>query len=156
MEACSVIVSKQEALDSARESLRVYADDMFCTALCAFTGIVCKPLSEWEALLTDTKPDVSVALSRTHSHAVVVDTSVLDAWLFADERVTAQAIRQVEQRWIDPFIEQLRSGQIGQWILLTEDGHQAICDQQTLRSSAREYATDRVPWWRRLLASFNQ
>lgn len=162
-------------------SITLYTDDAFAMALAAQCHVPCEPLASFQPSqdsVLDThifQPSQDSILDThifqpsqepiidTHSTVleplidtrkiVIVDTRILDAQLIGDELGIREAQQCVNNDWIGPLTDLVRSGQVTSVGLFNEDGEQGTIDQQFVdeqRQSANLISLDgcRVAWKR--------
>ncbi|MFK7855352.1 MAG: hypothetical protein AB8B79_14610 [Granulosicoccus sp.] len=139
----------------------VYADGSFSHLLSEHLGAECRPLSDFKRFLPETNAKVSKERAETALHfpakTVLLDTSVIDAVLEgADEKVVSDAMQALEEKWLHPLIEQVKSGALSELDVLTEEGQQARCDKAILESMRLEQAAAQPSWWSRLIEPFRR
>jgi len=122
---------------------QVYAQDTFSISLCSYLGIACRALNEFNAL------------SPEAANSVVIDTSLIDAWLAGDESGVRAARLAIDNQWIRPMVEQIEQSRLKQLDILTEDGQRALCNAGVLQQLASRHAAAHPPWWKRVLARLN-
>ncbi|MFK8083853.1 MAG: hypothetical protein AB8B97_26520 [Granulosicoccus sp.] len=101
----------------------LYADERQARSWAGHLGITCWPLSKLTADL-DNLPAVS--------EIVVLDLSIVKAWLTADALLLESELVRVDEQWLQPLSLRVSGGQLEQVDLMTEDGLQGICTPQTL------------------------
>lgn len=121
----------------------VFARDSFSDRLCAHLDVPCSSLDDFDSMA-----------SQSTKKVVLIDTSVIDAWLNGDEAGALEAMATVERQWIQPLIEQVELNCIKGLSIYTEDGQHALCNAASLVTLAKEYAAAYPPWWVRVFARF--
>lgn len=138
----------------------IYADDSFSHLLSAHLGARCSPLSNFKKFLPEKKAELGKNPEmplRFPSQLVLLDTSVIDAWLEgADEKAVSDAISSVDEQWLHPLIELVKSGALSELNVLTEEGRQARCNTAILESMRLEHAAAQPSWWSRLIEPFRR
>ena len=116
-------------------------------------GIACNALSAFDAVIA-TGDDQHVFSMQPASSAVVIDTSLIDAWLAGDESGASAAKTTIDTRWIEPLIKQVEQGGLQELEILTEDGQHGLCNTAVMKELARQYAAAQPVWWKRVFARF--
>lgn len=115
--------------DAAAEGPDVilYADEPQGVSLAECLDVACLPLADVVAAVNDL-PMVN--------DIVVIDLSIVQAWLYADAQQLDSELARVNEQWLRPLALQVGTGQLQRVRILTEDGIQGLCDTQTLQAAS--------------------
>ena len=113
-------VKRSSSLD-----VSIYADHKQAADMARYHGVSCHPLSQLTASQLE-EPDSTQTL--------ILDTSLVRAWLNADGEQLEQNLTRINHQWLAPLIEQVRAGQVAEVNILTEDGLQGTCNAQTVQN----------------------
>lgn len=114
------------ALPEAQEQndkVLLIADDDEAQALARHMGVACEPLSRMFSL-SESMPAAE--------HIVVLDSSLVSAWLAADADKIENSVSRICEQWLSPLAHQVGQGTIAHVQVLTEDGLQGVCDLQSI------------------------
>lgn len=99
-----------------------YADDESVRSLARHIGITCLPLVQF---YTDVEHEFAA------KDIVVVDLSVIQAWLNADAHQLDCELARIHEKWFHPLSRQVGEKQLERVSVMTEDGLQGLCDEHT-------------------------
>jgi len=112
-----------------QQDIRVFSDELQAQSLARQLGITHRPLTE--AVLAD-----------QNAGKVVIDLSLIKAWLNDDGQQLDSELARIAQQWLQPLSFQVSNGQLEQVQVLTEDGLQGVCNAHTI--AAIEKKPDRL------------
>ena len=132
-------VKRSSSLD-----VSIYADHEQAADMARYHGVPCQPLSQLTASQLE-EPDSTQTL--------ILDTSLVRAWLNADGAQLEQNLTRINHQWLAPLIEQVRAGQVAEVNILTEDGLQGSCNAQSVHKIPH---ARRDGWWRTVIDLFKR
>lgn len=162
--ALNELVEPTTHASSDAQATHIYAQDSYSALLSAHMGVQCKDLGAFDTYIVDSTA-TSISANddasnndnrRSITNVVVIDTSLIDAWLAGDESGTSDAKSTIDSRWIEPLIKEVERGHLQQLEIFTEDGQYGLCNAAVLEELARQYADAHPPWWKRVFARFHQ
>ena len=129
---------------SSTLDVTVFADHEQAADMARYYEVPCKPLLQLTGTQL-TEPDSTQTL--------VLDTSLVKAWLNADGAQLDQSLMRINQQWLAPLIEKVRAGQLAEVNIFTEDGLQGSCNAQTVQKIT---LANRYRWWRAAIDLFKR
>ena len=105
--------------DASAVSALVYTDDDDAKALCRGYGVPSRSLAELTELNAALDAEQSVA------RVIILDTSLLDAWMARDVEQLTDALRNINNELIPTLVDAFDRRQMSRLDVVTEDGHRA-------------------------------
>lgn len=102
--------------------LVIYADENEVQSLAKHVGLTCLPLAQFSSDISNDVVDEA---------CVVVDLSIVQAWLNADVQQLDHELARIHEQWLQPLSRLVGTGQLEQFRILTEDGLQGVCNAHT-------------------------
>ena len=132
-------VKRSSSLD-----VTIYADHEQAADMARYHGVPCQPLAQLTGSQLE-EPDATQTL--------ILDTSLVKAWLNADGAQLEQSLKRINHQWLAPLIDQVRAGQIAEVNIITEDGLQGSCNAQSVHKLSHAH---RDGWWRTVIDLFKR
>ena len=123
----------------------VFADHVQAADMARHCDVPCRSLSS----LIDLPINDMLETAQT----IILDTTLVKAWLDADENQLEQNLARINHEWLAPLIEQVRVGELDELHIRTEDGLQGHCNAQSIREMTSKH---RASWFLSLTSLFKR